>query len=858
MNETAESRRSALACLKEICKLHPGADFDAALAGCDQARPSSELLLELGGKLRLFPESVSDLDLPELRRRMGSFLLIQFEDGLWAGYLGIHPPKEGVSEERVAVFDPLSSGSSPVKDIPLTQFVSLWKGRAVIFHAAEAEVYSIDGRHTAIYSLAAVGRKHGLDLSARRLLHDYAIAEAEVSERMLLKIVDDAGMKGKFADISWDHALALGEAFPALAFKRDGRCVVLCGAGGQAGAGELAVWDPSKPPRDVNGLLHLKRDAYEGEFSGRVLLLKRRYSLLDESQPFGLSWFIPEFMRMRTVFQEIALAVFAISAIALATPLFFQIVVDKVLVHQTYSTLNVLAVGIAVALLFNAALEYLRGYLLLYATNHIDIRTAVRTFQHLLDLPLSFFESIPAGVLLKHMQQTDKIRGFLSGNLFFTVLELVSLAVFLPVMLLYSVKLTLVAIAFAVAIALIVVALINPFQRRLQELYLAEGKRQSMLVETVNGIKTVKSLALEATQRRRWNDTAAFAITRYFRVGQISLTAQTFSGLLEKLMYVAVIWIGALAVFDHQMTVGALIAFQMLSNRVSSPLIRIVGLIHEYQQTALSVRMLGQVMNAAPEPATGGIQRPLKGRISFENVSFQYAPELPPALKAVSLELPAGSTLGVVGRSGSGKSTLLKLLQGLYPLQGGIIKIDGIDIREICRTHLRSSLGVVLQENFFFHGSVRENIAITKRDATPEEVAYAAKMAGAENFIQKLPKGFDSILEENATNLSGGQRQRLAIARALLTNPRILIFDEATSALDPESEEEIRRNLKLICRDRTVIIVSHRLSMITGADRIVVIDGGEIAESGRHDELLAANGIYHEFWRRQMEGGVEL
>ena len=407
-------------------------------------------------------------------------------------------------------------------------------------------------------------------------------------------------------------------------------------------------------------------------------------------------------------------------------------------------------------------------------------------------------------------------------------------------------------LAFTLAMALVIASLIKPFQTRLEELYMAEGKRQGMLVETIHGIRTVKSLALEPTQQRKWNDTAAYAITRYFRVAKISITAKTLSGFLEKSMFVAIVWIGALSVFDHTMSVGALIAFQMLSGRITGPLVHIIGLIHEYQQTLLSVRMLGVVMNCNEESVGGTLSHKLRGELSIENVTFQYTPDTPQVIKGVNLHLTPGMTVGLVGRSGSGKTTLTKLIQGLYPLQGGIIKYDGIDIREIDRASLRSNIGIVLQDNYFFHGTVRENLALTKPQATMEEIIYAARMAGADEFIQKMPKGYETVLEENASNLSGGQRQRLAIARALLPNPRFLIFDEATSALDPESETLIRKNLKLIARDRTMFIISHRLSILCRADKIVVMDQGAFAEEGTHHELLKKGGIYADFWQQQM------
>ena len=616
---------------------------------------------------------------------------------------------------------------------------------------------------------------------------------------------------------------------------------------------ELALVDPEwQKEHPTDNFNFIGRKEFEENFTGNCILLKRIYHITDEDQPFGLRWFIPDFLRLKGVFFQIALAVLMITVIALATPLFFQNVVDKVLVHESFSTLNVLAIGIVVAIIFNSILEYLKGYLLLFATNKIDISTAVKTFAHLVHLPIDFFEQVPSGVILKHMQQTEKIRGFLSGNLFFTFLDLCSLILFIPFLMLYSVKLTMVVLAFTLLMAIVIAALIKPFQKRLDALYQAEGKRQSRLVEAIHGMRTIKSLALEPVEEKNWGNRSAAAIRAYFSVGRISLTARSLSQALEMLMVIAIIWMGALMVFRGEISIGALIAFQMLSGRVTGPLVKIVGLIHEYQQIALSVKMLGVVMNTKCEPNMGRVRHRVQGRVTFENVSFRYRPELPFAIDSFSLDMPAGASLGIVGRSGSGKTTLTKLLQGLYPPFSGLVKIDGIDIREYEKAFLRSNIGVVLQENYFFNGSVRENISLTKPSASGDEIIRAASLAGAHEFIQKLPQGYDTILEENAANLSGGQKQRLAIARALLTDPPILIFDEATSALDPESEAIIQRNLAAIARGRTIIIVSHRLSMVAGAQKIVVMDEGKMVAFGSHKELIAKPGIYSQFWNQQM------
>ena len=573
----------------------------------------------------------------------------------------------------------------------------------------------------------------------------------------------------------------------------------------------------------------------------------------DAPRPFGFRWFIPELLRQKRLFAEVAIAALMLYALGLVVPIFFQLVIDKVLVHESFTTLYVLVIGVAIALVFDAVFTFLRRYLLLYATNKIDIRIATRTFAHLLRLPITFFERISAGVLVKHMQQASRVREFLTGRLFLTALDAISLFVFVPVLFFYSAKLTFLVLGFAAAIAVVIALLVGPFRRRLYALYQAEALRQGLLVESVHGMRTVKSLSIEPLQKRVWDDRSAQAVAMRFRVEKISATAQSVTGLLEKLMSVAIIGFGALDVFNGVMTVGALVAFNMLAGRVSGPLVQIVTMVHEYQEIALAVQMLGEVMNQRPErdDARTGLRPQLTGLIEFENVTFRYGAESAPALDNVSFTIPAGSVFGIVGRSGSGKTTLTRLIQGLYPIQQGLLRIDGFDARELDLVHLRAGIGVVLQDNFLFRGTVRDNIACVKPDASFEEVAQAARLAGADEFIERLPRGYDTALEENAENLSGGQKQRLAIARALITDPRLMILDEATSALDPESEAIIRENLRRIASGRTVIIVSHRLSMLADADAILVLDRGRTSDIGRHEQLLARCATYRQLWSQQ-------
>jgi len=705
-------------------------------------------------------------------------------------------------------------------------------------------------QHTSLQCLALVARHHGVDLSPERLVHDYAVGEEPVTTRQLLRMAKDAGLRARHMKLSWRSLFQLGDAYPLLAELENGNWVVIAGAAVGGDEDMIRILDPlAQRPEFI--LLNEKQ--FSKGWSGSVILLKRNFRLSDDDQPFGFRWFIPEIVRQRGLFRDVALAAFVLYGLGLATPIFFQLVIDKVLVHQSYATLTVLVIGIAVALVFDAAFTFLRRYLLLYATNKIDIRMATRTFGHLLNLPIALFEQASAGVLVKHMQQTGRIREFLTGRLFMTLLDGLSLLVFIPILVLYSVKLTFVVLGFAALVGLVVMCLVGPFQRRLQALYQAEGERQALLVETVHGMRTVKSLALEPRQRRVWDDRSAQSISVRFRVDKISSVAQALTGLLEKLMSVAIIGLGALDVFSGTMTIGALVAFNMLAGRVSGPLVQIVTMVHEYQEVALSVRMLGEIMNQRPEQfgRGRGIRPDLKGRIEFDKVTFRYGPDGAPALDDVSFTVPAGSVFGIVGKSGSGKTTVTRLIQGLYQNQQGLVRIDGYDSREIDLVHLRTSIGVVLQDNFLFKGSVRENIAAAKPNASIEEIVEAARIAGAEEFIERLPRGFETQLEENASNLSGGQKQRLAIARALITDPKLLILDEATSALDPDSEAIIRQNLSKIAEGRTVIIVSHRLSTLIDADAILVVERGKIADIGRHDQLVSRCMTYRHLWSQQ-------
>lgn len=699
---------------------------------------------------------------------------------------------------------------------------------------------------TALECLSRVAAHHGIDLPSDRLRHAYAVDETGISTDLLLRMAHDAGLRARATQLDWKAICRLGDAYPALVQLSNQNWVLVVGAERDA----VAVFDPLAERKDEPLLIDAER--FCTRWLGKAILFKRESRPSRGHRTFGLRWFVPELLREWRLFSDVAIAAVFLYALGLALPIFFQLVIDKVLVHESLTTLYVLSAGAVTALSFDAIFSFLRRYLLLYATNRIDIRVATSTFRHLLGLPVTFFEHISAGVLVKHMQQAGRIREFLTGRLFLTALDALSLFVFLPVLALYSVKLTCLVLAFTAVSGSVVAILMGPFRRRLYRLYQAEAGRQALLVETVHGMRTVKSLAMEPNQNRAWDDCCAQSVSMRFGVEKISAGAQALTGFLEKMMTLGIVALGALDVFSGEMTIGALVAFNMLAGRVSGPLVQMVTMVHEYQEVALAVRMLGEVMNKELERDghREGLRPDFAGQIEFENVTFRYD-EGAPALDDVSFSIAPGSVFGIVGRSGSGKTTLTRLIAGMYPVQQGLLRIDGYDSRELDLIHLRRNLGLVLQDNFLFRGTVRENIACVKRDATFAEIVKAAQLAGADEFIERLPRGFDTLIEEEASNLSGGQKQRLAIARALIVNPRILILDEATSALDSESETIIRRNLRRIAEGRTVIIVSHRLSMLSDASQILVIERGKIVDVDRHDRLLSKCTIYRHLWNQQ-------
>ena len=702
---------------------------------------------------------------------------------------------------------------------------------------------------SALRATFLIASHHGVALRPEDLP---VLVEGDLAPSVLASL-GKAGFRTRLLDKGgWAMLAGLGSAYPALTPMADGSWVILIQTTAQNGDPVAAILDPAV---ESDGVKLVPSAEFMARWSGRVVLAQLKAATDQGAAEFGLSWFLPAVRLQSRLFMGVAVAVILGNLISFSLPLLFQVLIDRVIAHQAWNTLLAIVAIYVTLATFDAGFAYVRQRLMMIAGGKVDAIIGARTFAHLLSLPLSVFETTPSGVMTRHMQQTEKIRAFLTGRLFQTLLDAAFLPLLLGILALLSPPLTAIVLGFALAIAGCISLLLPTFRRRLNALYAAEADRQANLVETLHNMRAVKSLVLEPNRRRIWEDNLAASLRRQWDVGTIGALAGAATGWLEKLMQVSVIAFGAAQVLQSQLSTGALVAFLMLAGRVTGPLVQIVGLINEYQEAALSVRMLAGVMNQRPERGTQPrpMRHPIAGRMKLDQVSFTYPGAAAPALDRIDIDIAPGQVIGVVGRSGSGKTTLTRLIQGIEVPQAGLIQIDGVDIRQIDLDHLRRSLGVVLQENLLFRGTIRDNIATARPEAGLEEVLLAAKLAGAEDFVRRLPQGFDTKVEEGGANLSGGQRQRLAIARALMTAPRILVFDEATSALDPESEAVVNRNLAAIAKGRTVIMVSHRLSSLVKADAIVVLEQGRVVDMAPHGALLERCEIYRHLWQQQTE-----
>jgi ATP-binding cassette subfamily B protein len=705
---------------------------------------------------------------------------------------------------------------------------------------------------TSLRALAIVAARLGVDAGADQLRRRFALQPGEPDTTTLIALAREIGLEAKALKMKFEDLPRLTGTLPAILRAKDGGALILEDARTDPVKGTVAVIrDPSAADDALLAIdeLHLT-EVWEGE----AILIKRIHSTKYEQQPFGMGWLAGQVVRERKLFGDIAAAAIVSTVFALTPPFIFMIVLDRVLVNRSFSTLNLLVGAILLMLVFETILGYLRRKLTQVATTRIDGRLNLYIMEKLLKLPMDYFERTPTGRTLGKIGAVWRIRNFLTGQLFGAFLDAVPLIGLIPAMLILNWALALMAITLAGIIFLIVLAFMKPIGRLYGEVVRAEQAKGSHLVETIYGIRTVKSLALEGRRRREWDQRVADAGAANHALGLMANYPQTMSLPFERLIYSGCMAVGAYYVLMNPGTInpGALVAFAMLSMRLAQPLVRIAHLQQDLAEARGAISEVASVMNVPPEETrTNGLRLPIHGEVVFNAVRFRYSPGAPYALEEVSFTVPAGTMLGIMGRSGSGKTTVTRLLQRLNTSYEGMIKIDGMDLREIDLMHLRTHIGVVPQENFLFSGTIRENIAMAKPDAGFAAVVRAAQLAGAEEFIERLPRGYDTTLEEGATNLSGGQRQRLALARALLIDPPVLILDEATSALDAESEAIVNANLKRMAKGRTVLSISHRLSMLVECDAILVLERGRFYDMGTHEELLQRCDIYKHMWYQQ-------
>lgn len=695
-----------------------------------------------------------------------------------------------------------------------------------------------------LVGLTLLAHFHGVAADSEQIKHQHGCEGKPLSDVELLLAARGMGLKAKI--VSQPVKRLSLTPLPAMALRQDGEHVIIA----RYDSDKVLMHDLcQQKPR----MISLKE--FEDCYEGKLLLIASRASVDNILARFDFTWFVPAVVKYRKLLLEVLGISLVLQLFALVTPLFFQVVMDKVLVNRAFSTLDVISVGLLLVVVFNVLLSTLRSHVFAHTTSRIDVELGARLFRHLLALPLAYFEARRVGDTVARVRELEHIRGFLTGQALTTVLDLLFSFVFLSVMFYYSGWLTLVVLISLPCYAAWSFLLTPMLRRRLDEKFSRGADNQSFLVEAVGGVSTIKSMAVEPHMTRRWDNQLAAYVAASFRVTRLSNIGQGGIQLIQKLVMVGTLWLGARLVIDGSLSVGQLIAFNMLAGQVSAPVLRLAQLWQDFQQVGISVERLGDILNTRTEvPASRAALPPIQGRIQFDRVTFRYRPDGPEILHHLDLSISPGEIIGIVGRSGSGKSTLTKLIQRLYVPEGGRVLVDGNDLALTDPAWLRRQIGVVLQENLLFNATVRDNIALSDPGVSLDRVIHAAKLAGAHDFIMELAEGYDTLVGEHGSSLSGGQRQRIAIARALMGNPRILILDEATSALDYESERAVMQNMQAICRGRTVIIIAHRLSTVRSANRIIAMDKGRIVESGVHAELVSLPGGYYAHLHRLQQG----
>jgi subfamily B ATP-binding cassette protein HlyB/CyaB len=698
-------------------------------------------------------------------------------------------------------------------------------------------------------AVAAAARFFGIDLD----INDYRgpANEAYPSPASLVLWLRGQGLTAQATLLKWKNLFRFRETSPVVVLLKDGTAGLVVGADTK----HDIVWVKSPAARDSEPPVAVDRMRMEQAWGGECILIRRNKHLPEGEAPFTLGWIFRQVASEKKILLQISYASLVLSALGIVPAFIVMGTIDRVLEYNSLNSFWLLTAILAVMMFFDTVLGWARRELINVIAAKLDTKLNLHLFARLLSLPLDFFERNQAGETISRLRNVTRVREFLTGKLLSTILDGCTLFVMIPFMFYMEALLGAITLAVAGLMALILVIFLKPVGRLIGLYVHAEHKKAAVITETVQGIRTVKTLAMEPQQKQAWDERVAEASGWLLAAGRMANWPQTLTDPLQTFMSRGVVLLGAYLALQANSGVdrGALIAFMMLSGRVSSPLAGFARLMEDFQEVRTSIGQIAKVLNNPPEvrSVTDGMRPRFEGRIAFEDVTFTYPMGSRPALNRISFELTPGTMLGLVGRSGSGKSTITRLLQGVNREYSGAVKIDGAEMREINLAHLRRSLGVVLQDNFLFRGTVKENIIAGRPGLTLEDAVRAARLAGAEEFIEKMPQGYDTWIEEGSANISGGQRQRLAIARALISNPRIMILDEATSALDPESEALVNANLVRIGKGRTMVIVSHRLSSLVNCDLIMVMDQGKLVDIAPHDTLLGRCSIYRTLWNQQ-------
>jgi HlyB family type I secretion system ABC transporter len=698
-----------------------------------------------------------------------------------------------------------------------------------------------------ILAVSAAARFHGFELDR----DDLRIAKGEdPPPATFVRWVQGAGMWAKAAQLRWKQLVAMSDSRPVVLFLNDGSAALMV----RTDASRNLVWLKDPAASFESDPVAVDELRLAQVWSGLILMLRPERGLSQDDEPFSFQWVLNLVLIEKKLLRDVLIGSVTLAFLTIFPPLIVMQVVDRVVSHRSWSTLTMVALILVLATFYEAAIAWCRRMQILYVAARLDSKLSLYTFRRLLGLPIDYFERTPTGEIMRALSEAGKIKEFLTGRLLATFLDLIMLIVIIPVLFILSPFLTWLIIACGAGIVLIIYAFMAPYRVLYSKYIQAEVQKGIILVETIHGIRTVKSLALEQSQRDTWDQRTAASGEARLASQRLANWPATLVMPLEAVMTRFVVLIGAaMILMDGTGSVGSLFAFMMLGGRVAGPLVSLSKLIEDAEEQRTAIAYASAVLNSRQETTNpnGGLRPRFNGAINFTKVEFTYPGSRNRALDGVSFSVPAGTMLGLVGRSGSGKSTITRLLQGINRDYEGSVQIDGIDLREINLTHLRRSFGVVLQDNFLFRGSIRENLLAGRAGLTLTDAVRAARLAGAEEFIERMPGGYETFIEEGSPNLSGGQKQRLAIARALIHDPRILILDEATSALDPESEALVNANIKRIAHNRTMVIVSHRLSSIMDCHQIMVMDRGKVVDVGPHDELVERCAIYRHLWMQQ-------